>query len=397
MSKIKSVRSVLLSAPYADEKSNAEVQIHLTSGYRTCGMVEITLENGIKGLGEGYLAVFAPHVFRETVDLLAPYIIGQDIEKIDTLVNNLIVATGYWSLQGAARHVVSAFEIAMTDCLSQQKGIPVYEYLGGKNKPLQMYGSGGDSLLPEYMEEELKALEALGIKSFKIRARPESIAKALWTVERARSFDVSIAIDLTQNLASPGLSVPEVLEFEENLVIETGIIPVFLEEALGMDYLRDLPELTKHAKSKIAGGEIVTTEKELIDRINTQSYHIAQPDATVIGGIGSVMKVFEAARKRNVQTVVHCWGGAVCMMANYHAAIAGDASLVEYPMPQYPLREAMLVKPWEIKDGLLNLHEISGLGVKLTPEIEKEFAFREEAVYNCLPANRLKYSPDLWK
>ena len=64
MSKIRKVRPILLSAPYANQDTNFEVKLHLKSGYRTCGMVEITLDNGTKGLGEGYIAVFAPKVFK---------------------------------------------------------------------------------------------------------------------------------------------------------------------------------------------------------------------------------------------------------------------------------------------------------------------------------------------
>ena len=45
--KIKQIRPVLLSAPYAKINENLEVDFHLCSGYRTVGMVEITLENGI--------------------------------------------------------------------------------------------------------------------------------------------------------------------------------------------------------------------------------------------------------------------------------------------------------------------------------------------------------------
>jgi L-alanine-DL-glutamate epimerase-like enolase superfamily enzyme len=71
------VRPVLLSAPYADARTDLEVLLHLPSGWRTTGLVEITLDNGVVGLGEGYLAVFAPRVFETIVELVAPTLIGQ--------------------------------------------------------------------------------------------------------------------------------------------------------------------------------------------------------------------------------------------------------------------------------------------------------------------------------
>ena len=50
--KIKQVRPILLSCPYSDINKNFEVIKHLNSGYKTIGLVEIKLENGLKGYGE---------------------------------------------------------------------------------------------------------------------------------------------------------------------------------------------------------------------------------------------------------------------------------------------------------------------------------------------------------
>ena len=396
MTKIKKVRPVLLSAPYANADTNAEVQLHLSSGYRTCGLVELTLEDGTQGWGEGYLAVFAPQVFTETVKLLTPLLEGREAEDYPAIIADLVTATGYWSLQGAARHVLSALEIALTDCVARLRQVPVYELLGGRPKSIAMYGSGGDSVDAAAMEAELQSLQQRGIRYFKIRARPAQLEKAVWTIRRAEAYGIQIAIDLTQNLANPGLSVEEVLAFEEQLLAHTGTLPFFLEEALGMAHAHQYPELKKRARSRIAGGEIVTTEAELTERVRQQYYHIAQPDATVVGGIRPVMDVF-AAGQQSVETVVHCWGGPVGMMANYHAAVAGKAELVEWPMPVFPLREAMVEEPWQIASGMLTLPTLPGLGVKLTPEVERQYPFRPKAVYQCLPTNHYQYDAALWK
>ena len=45
----------------------------------------------------------------------------------------------------------------------------------------------------------------------------------------------------------------------------------------------------------------------------------------------------------------------------------------------------LLTQPWDIRGGKLQLAEAPGLGVTLTPEVEREFPFRPEAVYRCLP------------
>ena len=76
MSKIKNIRSLLLSSPYAEESHPEILECFPNGAKRTIGMVEITLENGTKGLGEGYLAVFAPRVFESIVELCIPYLLS---------------------------------------------------------------------------------------------------------------------------------------------------------------------------------------------------------------------------------------------------------------------------------------------------------------------------------
>ena len=78
MPAIEHVRCVLLSSPYADADDPEIKECFPNGPKRTIGMVEITLDNGVTGLGEGYLAVFAPKVFESIVDLCRPYVEGRD-------------------------------------------------------------------------------------------------------------------------------------------------------------------------------------------------------------------------------------------------------------------------------------------------------------------------------
>lgn len=387
MARVKSIRPVLLSAPYAAPAGNAEVILHLPHGLRTTGLVEITLDNGIRGLGEGYLAVFAPKVFVEIARLLAPVVEGRDVHDLPGIVRDLQVTAGYWSYQGAAQHVLAAFEIALQDARAQMLGLPLWQALGGTmSRPLPAYASGGDSVSPEFMQQEFAAVASLGIHVFKIRARKTQVGKAHWCQRTGagHATGITVAVDMTQNLAVPSQTVEDVLAFERSFA-EAGLAPpAFLEEVLGPLAVGQLPALRGMSRVPIAGGEIVTTATELGDRIRAGSYDIAQPDATVIGGVGPVMEVFAAARRTGTAVYVHCWGGGVGMLANYHAAMAGGGEMVEWPLPRYPLREALWPEPPSVRDGHLTLPDRPGLGAALTPAVEREFRFREEAVYHCL-------------
>ncbi len=362
-----------------------EVRLHLPSGMRTTGLVEITLDNGVVGLGEGYLAVFAPHVFTGIVELVTPVLLGKDLRDWETIYREVLTLTGYWSLQGAAQHVVSAVEIALQDCRAKLLGVPLWKALGGtENRAMKVYASGGDAIGPVHMRRELEEVAALGIDVLKIRARNQNAAKVLWCQREGARRGIGIAVDMTQNLMIPSQTVDDVLNFLEAIEQGGGSQPVFIEEVLGPDQIENLPELRKRTSTPVAGGEIVTTARELVARVANGFYGIVQPDATVIGGITPVMEVFEAAKKAKSQVYVHCWGGPVGMLANYHAALAGGGPRVEWPMPDYPLRAAMFEPGLRVAGGELRLGEVPGLGAVLTPEIERRFSFKEEAVYRCL-------------
>lgn len=385
MATVRRVRPILLSAPYGDSETSMENILHLPSGMRTAGFVEITLSDGTVGIGEGYLAVFAPEVFRSIVDLLGPVLIGAEAEEIDTRFRDLVTATGYWSLQGAARHVVSAIEIALQDCAARSAGMPLWRYLGGaEDRPLRAYASGGDSRNPHAMLAEIEQVSDLGIDVFKIRARADQTDKARWTQAAAARRGIAVAIDMTQNLVVPSQTAEDVLQFTQQLTADGGIRPAFLEEVLGPDQIHRLPDLRSRTDVPIAGGEIVTTEAELCDRLRKGSYDIVQPDATVIGGIRPVLDVFRAAQESNTDVYVHCWGAGVGVLANYHAASAGGGRVVEWPLPQFALRSELLRDCIAITAGHVALGDKPGLGVEITPELEREFPFREDAIYRSL-------------
>ena len=397
MPKIINVRPVLLSAPYAYPEY-LEVKMNLKSGLRTSGLVEIILDDGTTGLGEGYLAVFAPHVFEEIVKLVTPYLIDKDIENIDAIYSELCTVTGYWSLQGAARHVVSACEIALIDAKAKHLNVPAYSLFGKNTRcSIKLYGSGGDSGTPLEMSSELERLKPTGIDVFKIRAQNFEVAKTVWTLEKAAEMGINIAVDMCQNLASPAQAVNDVLRYLNNVHTRTDRRVVFLEEALGPMDIDDYPVLRSKVDLQICGGEIITTPAEMCRRVRDNIYDFVQPDATVIGGIGQVLEVFRACKQHNSCAVVHCWGSGVCVMANYHAAFAGGGELAEWPMPEYPLRGELLVEQLQIKNGNLKRPKEPGLGVRLTKEIEERYAFKEEALYTCLEDSALLGPENIWE
>lgn len=379
------IRCVLLSSPYADADDPEIKECFPNGPKRTIGMVEITLANGVKGLGEGYLAVFAPLVFKSIVDLCRPHLLGRDGFDIARRIRDLRSLCDYWSLQGAARHVIAAFDIALHDARAKCLGVPVYELLGGATaESVRIYGSGGCCDAKEQFGRELAQLEGLGIDLYKIRSVKRDVLRTAWVLEEAGRRGIEVGVDMCQNLADPPQAVDDVVAFVNAVHERTERRMAFVEEAIGPDCPDGFRELRQRIDVPVCGGEIITTPREMIERIDSDVYDFVQPDASVMGGISAVMEVFEAAAWKQTGVVVHAWGGAAAIMASYHAAFAAGGELVEYPMLAFPLSDEMLTDQARIEGGRLLRPTAPGLGLTLTPEIEARYPFDETAVYCCI-------------
>jgi L-alanine-DL-glutamate epimerase-like enolase superfamily enzyme len=398
MPKITSVRPILLSSPYADPHDPEIKECFPNGAKRTIGMVEVTLENGMTGLGEGYLAVFAPLVFTAIVDLCGPQVIGLDGFDIAGAVRRLRSLCDYWSLQGAARHVISAFEIALQDAKAKSLAMPVYELLGGaKTDSIEIYGSGGCCDAKAQFLRELDLLGSKGIRLYKIRSVKRDIHRTAWVLDEAAKRGIKVGVDMCQNLADPPQAVSDVVAFVEAVHRLTPNRMIFLEEAIGPDEPAGFKELRTRIDVPVYGGEIITTPKEMIERMRNGVYAAVQPDASVIGGISAVMEIFAAGKKYDAGVVVHAWGGAAAIMASYHAAFAAGGKLVEFPMLAFPLSTEMIGDQGRIEAGRLMRPTAPGLGLTLTPEMEARYSFDPSAVYCCVLHNWGPPPDEYWK
>src|SRR5262249_21292479 len=156
------------------------------------------------------MAVFAPKVFASIVELCRPHVIGLDGFDIAGTVRRLRSLCNYWSLQGAARHVISAFEIALQDAKAKSLGVPVYDLLGGTElDSIQIYGSGGICDTKEQFRRELDLLSSKGISLYKIRSVKADVQRTAWILDEAAKRGIKIGVDMCQNLADPPQAVDD--------------------------------------------------------------------------------------------------------------------------------------------------------------------------------------------
>jgi len=66
-------------------------------------------------------------------------------------------------------------------------------------------------------------------------------------------------------------------------------------------------------------------------------------------------------------------------------------------MLAFPLGDVLLSDGLRIENGYISCPTTPGIGIEITPEVEAEFPFDQEAVYSCKLLNRGAPSDESWK
>lgn len=372
--RIAAVDTILLSHRFPDEKAIVWSGGKLP-GF-TAGLVRITTDAGVSGLGESYAGFFAPEIMSTVVDFYRPLLLGQDPSDIGSLWRLCYTRSLYWGRYGINVSVLSAIESALWDLCGKAVELPVHRLLGGaRHESLPIYASGGmDNTDEEFASEQRQHLTD-GYRASKIRIG-HGLREDTHKVALARQVlgpDVGLAVDAVQGSNPAPWTSDQAIEVAE-AIEEYNLL--WLEEPCAAFDVDGYWRCREALRIPIAGGETATTAEQLIGLIENDCFDIAQPDATHIGGILQVAKVAEVARRRGIALAMHVWGCGAGMMANYHAGFVADAcAWLEHPTVGNPMRDALLLEPLEITDGRVAPPSAPGLGVRLTEEIEERFAY----------------------
>ena len=112
---------------------------------------------------------------------------------------------------------------------------------------------------------------------------------------------------------------------------------------------------------------------------------ILQPDASLIGGLSIFRQVAQMCAHKHIPVAVHAWCGGVGIMGNFHAAFATEnCTYLELSNVPNPLREEVMVEPFQILDGKLGAPAAPGLGVHLPNDLIEKYPYRPGSVYRIL-------------
>ena len=338
-------------------------------------LVKIETDVGIDGWGETYPILGARGAID---DQIGTAIIGENPLAYRTVMKKTWGRVFYNAL------AVGAIETALNDIRGKILGKPVSELFGGRVRDRIPAYASTMNYLEGITPEELYPRQAaehveLGFKALKMRLgrypvnREIPIAAA---VREAVGKDIQLMADGNAAYASKGA-----LDMGQALA---ALDFAFWEEPLpqapdyaGYDRLRDKLDIP------LAGGEALADRvaaKRLLDR---GCFDIIQPDLALCGGIGELLFIAELAALGSVQTIPHCWGGAILIASTLQLL-----SLMADPTWGHPTHIPMLEldrseNPWRTeitdlsfrvdKNGDVAVPTAPGLGITVDEQAVKRF------------------------
>lgn len=267
-------------------------------------VVRIQTDSGI----EGWSFVFGMPLTKNMVEMLTPLLIGEEIE-IKRLWNKL-----YGSLKarfdrgGISMRAISAIDIALWDILDKAADMPVYRMLGGADRQVQVYYSGGhypaefkgaDETL-NYLEHELTAAKERGFKAFKIKIGGADLDTDLKRVAFARKLigsESRLMLD-----AFCGYDAETIIPFAHKLA-EYDIF--WLEEPVKLDDTSNYAYVASRIPMPVAVGESQYIMAQFKDILFHKAARILMPDVTYVGGYTGFGPIAEAAELYGLRLSPH--------------------------------------------------------------------------------------------
>ncbi|MCU0575712.1 MAG: mandelate racemase/muconate lactonizing enzyme family protein [Desulfobacterota bacterium] len=341
-------------------------------------LIKLTTDDGITG----YSAGTAMGKEREGLgDLIGGYLMGADPTDIDR-VQSLLKQAGYLGWRNFW------IEPACWDIMGKAQGKPVYELLGGKARPIEVYLSTGEMHDPHKRVYALLAKCERGFSTAKLRVKNVDLKddiRHIETVAKGIEGKMRLGVDANQGwLVSivdrvPAWDLARAKEFA-GACGANGIL--WLEEPLDQRDYDGNAELKKASPVKIAGAELNYGWDEIKIMLEKDCFDIYQPDATFAGGIAQVKQVIDACKAKDRRFSPHTWTNGIGFFINWNLYLADpdDSMPLEYPLeepswiPEF--REGIIDPIMPDREGRLQPFTRPGLGFEIDEKLLKKYGKR---------------------
>jgi len=367
--KITDVKTIRLRATIP-----AEGQVLSRSGVRntrSTTLVQIETDDGVSGIGSCSGNGELIEIIIEKV--LKPLLVGMDPTAIEDIWDRAYMRGGHkeFGTRGIGIVALSGVDIALWDILGKVRGLPIYQLLGGKCRDkVPVYATALYPEEPSRVARRARGFADQGFHGVKIKVGfdLDQDIRIVRAVRQELGKDFIIMTDANQ-----GYSVDVALKASDAFA-ECGAF--WLEEPLFVEDIEGHAILREKGKTPIAVGENLHTRYAFENFIVRQAVDFIQPDVARAGGISEIKKITALAAKHKVPVSFHTWGDGVALAASVHLSAAlRDCIVMELDYTYNPLREELLREPFKVQEGYLIPPEKPGLGIELSQDALRKFAF----------------------
>ena len=360
---------------------------HETSTHANVILVEVRTDEGLAGVGQIHSGAMAEVC--TWIERLGQVALGMDPRAQSAVWERLFALTN--PRPGAARGgegvikplprsarpyimaAIGGIDIALWDIKGKAAGVPVYKLLGGENRPIFTYGTGGYYRVSHGLMgcvDELAGFVAAGYTGVKVKCCAERMEDE---IERIRATRAAIG---DKTLLMLDMNAPYAVE--DCIRFAHGVEPYsihWLEEPLHW-YLQpaDFVRVAQATTIPLAHGERELTRHTVRDFITSGAIRYVQFDSTRAAGFTESLRIAHLAEQSGVRIAPH---QAPEIHAHLCAAFPDASFGVESHGDPHrdPLWHDMYLERAQIKDSCTYLNDKPGFGI----EIDWKFIERHKA------------------
>ncbi len=316
-------------------------------------LIDLQTEEGI--VGRSYLEPYGVKAMRYLIAAL--HDLGDMLEgrriapfELYDAARKSLQFVGY---EGLSLIAVSGLDMAAWDALAKAAGAPLCVLLGGSVGPVKSYNSNGLWLRqPEAVAAEaIELRDEGGFTGLKLRLGRERVRDDLATIAAVRNAvgdDMHLMVDFNQ-----GLDLAEALQ-RCHRIDDLGL--AWIEEPIVYDNLDGFAQLAAELKTPIQIGENFYGPRELHKALQKKACDLVMPDFMRIGGVTGWIRAAAIAGAAGVPMSTHLYPE----VAAHVMRVTETAHWLEWQDWADPI----LRKPYDIKDGLLHIPDVPGVGLE---------------------------------
>lgn len=371
--KITAIHVHVLEAPVVERFAFSQTWVDKRVGL----VIEIETDAGITGWGDGYGPPWALATVIERY--YAPRLIGRSPLAGDAIWEELYNGLRDHGQRGIAVQALSAVDIALWDLRGKVFDAPVHVLMGGPvRQTVRAYATGlyrrSDERTANHrlLADEAKGYLDAGFTAMKTKVgfgHDDDIA--LVEMLRATIGD-GVGLFVDANHGCDRVQAARLAHAMEPLDIG------WFEEPVEPEDIEGYAELRARTSIPIAGGECSFTRHDFRRILDARAMDVIQPDTASCGGLTEAKRIADMAWTYGIRYNPHVWGTGIGLAAAMQLlavlpttapAFGAHQPLLEYDSTPHAFRQALLVEPVQVADGIAHVPQGPGLGVDVRRDV----------------------------